>query len=196
MTTASKPATKSSKPATKSSTAKNAFAPKATVKSPSKLKKTAEPIVEPIVAPVAEPIPAPVVEAPAPVAAIEKKQKDLAPSDKIALKVVAAIRADRSQFNKSFEMSEDGNIATHSYIGRIGSAVVSFGRHEVAGKKTREIIARAFIHIKPADSDKHLEITGHMAARAWYAMHNAPKGHTKSQPDVEAIAAAEAALGL
>jgi hypothetical protein len=165
-------------------------------KSSSKSKKAAEPKTEAVVLPVAAP--AVEVEGSAPIAEpiAEKTKKVLTPSDKIALKVVSAIRSDRSQFNKAFELSEDGNTATHTFSAKLGSAIVTFGRHEVAGKKTRETIARAFIHVKPEGSEKHLEITGPMAARAWYAMNHAPKGHIKSEPDAEAVAAAEAALGL
>jgi hypothetical protein len=160
-----------------------------------KAKKPVAPKAEKPAAPVAEVDPSAAVVPAEPKA--EKVKKDLSPSDKIALKIVSAIRDDRSQFTADeINLSDDGNTATRSFTAKLGTAIVHVARTETAGKKSRETIARAFITVKPEGSDKHLEITGVYAARAWYAMTHAPKGHIKAEPDAEAVDAASAALGL
>ena len=120
--------------------------------------------------------------------------KFTSPVDLLALKIVDKIRDNREAFVAD-ETKESDASTTRSFSSVIGSATVSIGRSEVAGKKTREFIARAFIHVKP-ESGKALEITGPLAARAWFALTHEPKGHGKTVPDAEAIDAAAAALGL
>ena len=134
---------------------------------------------------------------------VEKKErvprvsKFIAPADKLALKIIDRIRDDRSAFSADeIQTSESGESMTRSYSSTIGSARVFIGRHETAGKKSKEIIARAFIRVKPEGSDYYLEITGPLAARAWFALTHEPKGHGKTAPDSETVDAAAAALGL
>lgn len=119
--------------------------------------------------------------------------KIISASDKIALKVVEKIRSDRSSWKHS--ETSDETSTTRSYESVIGSAKISVLRKEVAGKKTRETIARAAIIVTP-ESGKTLTITGHLAARAWFVLTHAPKIRGTKEIDLEAIAAAEAALGL
>ena len=133
---------------------------------------------------------------------VEKKErvprvsKFTAPADLLALKIVNKIRDDRSAFTADeVQTSESGESMTRSFSSTIGSARVFIGRHETAGKKSKEIIARAFIHVKP-ETGKHLEITGPLAARAWFALTHEAKGHGKTAPDAETVDAAAAALGL
>lgn len=125
-----------------------------------------------------------------------RESKFTSPADQIALKIVDKIRDDRASFElEAVQLSESGESSTHSFCSKIGTAMVHIGRVESAGKKGREVIARAFIHVKP-ESGKQLEITGPLAARAWYALNHEPKGHGKTAPDAETIDAAAAALGL
>lgn len=126
----------------------------------------------------------------------ERTSKFTSPADQIALKIVDKIRDDRSAFTADeTKTSESGDSLTRSFSSVIGTARVFIGRHEIAGKKSKEIIARAFIHVKP-ETGKHLEITGPLAARAWFALTHEPKGHGKTAPDAETVDAAAAALGL
>jgi hypothetical protein len=119
--------------------------------------------------------------------------KILTPSDKIALRVVEKIRDDRSSWEQSEHLDETSKTITFGSV--IGTAKIAVIRKEVAGKKSKESIARASIVVTP-ESGKALTITGHLAARAWFALTHAPKGRTAKEVDLEAIAAAEAALGL
>lgn len=126
----------------------------------------------------------------------ERASKFTSPVDQIALKIVDKIRDDRSAFTADeTKTSESGETVTKSFSSVIGTARVFIGRHEIAGKKSKEIIARAFIHVKP-ETGKHLEITGPLAARAWFALTHAPKGRGKTAPDAETVDAAAVALGL
>lgn len=125
-----------------------------------------------------------------------RASKFTSPSDVLALKIVDKIRDNRSAFTADeTQTSESGESMTRSFSSKIGSAHVFIGRHEIAGKKSKEVIARAFIHVKP-ETGKHLEITGPLAARAWFALTHEPKGHGKTAPDAETVDAAAAALGL
>lgn len=125
-----------------------------------------------------------------------RESKFTSPVDQLALKIVDKIRDDRESFvPEAVVLSESGDSSTHSFFSKIGAAMVHIGRVESAGKKSREIIGRAFIMVKP-EVGKHLEITGPLAARAWYALNHEPKGHGKTAPDEETIDAAAAALGL
>lgn len=120
--------------------------------------------------------------------------KFTSPVDLLALKIVDKIRDNREAFAVD-ETQESETSTTRSFSSVIGSATVSIGRSEVAGKKSREFIARAFIHVKP-EGGKTLEITGPLAARAWFALTHESKGHGKTVPDSEAVDAAASALGL
>lgn len=125
----------------------------------------------------------------------ERASKFTSPIDQLALKIVDKIRDDRSMFAADeTKTSETGSI-TKSFSATIGAAHVSIGRNEIAGKKSREFIARAFIHVKP-EGGKALEITGPLAARAWFALTHESKGHGKTVPDIEAVNDAAQALGL
>ena len=127
---------------------------------------------------------------------VPRDSKFTAPADLLALKIVDKIRDDRTAFTADeVKTSESGESMTRSFSSTIGAARVFIGRHEIAGKKSKEVIARAFIHVKP-ETGKHLEITGPLAARAWFALTHEPKGHGKTAPDSETVDAAAAALGL
>lgn len=119
--------------------------------------------------------------------------KIVSPSDKIALRIVEKIRTDRASWVQS--EASDETSKTIAFESTIGSAKVAVLRREIAGKKSREFIARAAIIVSP-EVGKPLTITGHLAARAWYALTNAPKGRIAKEADAETIADVEAALGL
>jgi hypothetical protein len=118
-------------------------------------------------------------------------------SDKIALKIVDKIREDRSAFIEGQTIVDDKGITTKSFSADLGQAIVFVGQHQQPGKKGREIIARAFITVKPKNGSKELSISGSFTARAWFALTHQPKGaHVKAEPDAEALASAAEALGL
>ena len=119
--------------------------------------------------------------------------KILTQSDKIALRIVEGVRENRDAWTKSESSDEKGSKV--SFESTIGTAKVVVSRLEVKGKKSKETIARASIVVTP-EVGKPLTITGPLAARAWFAMTHVPSVRGKAEVDVEAIAAAEAALGL
>ena len=125
-----------------------------------------------------------------------KTAKELTMTDKMALKVVETIRADRSKFgSEASAKTADGKGVIRSFESNIGEAQVKIGRIEVPGKKSREVIARAFITVTPKGG-KALEITGHLAARAFFALTKVPAVRGKAVADQESVDAAAAALGL
>ena len=118
-------------------------------------------------------------------------------TDKIALKIVDKIREDRAAFVEGQTIVSDKGVTTKSFSADLGQAIVFVGQHQQPGKKGREIIARAFITVKPKNGSKELSISGSFTARAWYALTHQPKAaHVKAAPDAEALASAAEALGL
>lgn len=118
-------------------------------------------------------------------------------TDKIALKIVDKIREDRASFIEGQTIVSDKGVTTKSFSADLGQAIVFVGQHQQPGKKGREVIARAFITVKPKNGSKELSISGSYTARAWFALTHQPKGaHVKAAPDAEALASAAEALGL
>lgn len=122
-----------------------------------------------------------------------KTAKVLTPSDKIALRIVDGVRENRDAWVKSEFSDEKGSKTV--FESTIGTAKVAVIRLEVAGKKSKEVIARSSIVVTP-EVGKPLTITGPLAARAWFALTHIPAVRGKAEVDMEAVDAATAALGL
>lgn len=124
---------------------------------------------------------------------VKKAPKILTQSDRIALRIVEGVRDNRDAWVKSEDKNEKG--VKVSFESTIGTAKIVVSRQEVAGKKSKDVIARASIVVTP-EVGKPLTITGPLAARAWFAMTHIPSVRGKVEIDMEAVDAAAAALGL
>lgn len=125
----------------------------------------------------------------------ERKVRELSQTDRILAKVIEEIRSDRSKFKADEETSTDMNNLTKSFTGRIGSAEIRIGRTERVGRKSA-VVARAFVTIKADSSEKVLDLSGGLAAKAWWVVNHQPKGRGKTIPESADVDAAMAALGI